>query len=158
EESRASVVDCCDPHVQDPRVRRKGRISRLILIGCFVAVTACAQSAITLRIDTQNPGAPIPHDFAGLSFESSNLLRDKDGAYQFSAENKPLIALFRAIGIRNLRVGGGTADGPEYAVPGPEDVDHLFAFAKAADVKVIYTFRLLNGNTAQAADLARYIQ
>jgi hypothetical protein len=143
---------------RDRRVRRKGRICGLILICFFVGATACAQSSITLRIDTQNPGVPIPHDFAGLSFESSNLLRDKDSTYQFRAENKPLIALFRVIGIRSLRVGGGTADGPEFAVPGPEDVDHLFAFAKTADLKVIYTFRLLNGNPAQSADLARYIQ
>lgn len=124
---------------------------------CLIAAAAHAQSHVTVRIDTLNPGVPIAHDFAGLSFESSNLLPEKDGSYLFSANNKQLIALFRTIGIRNLRVGGGTADGPEYAVPGPPDIDKLFAFAKAADVKVIYTFRLLNGNPAQAAELAQYI-
>src|SRR5581483_6806626 len=71
---------------------------------------------------------------------------------------KPLIALFRAIGIRNLRVGGGTADGPEFRIPDQVDIDHLFAFAKAADVKVIYTLRLLNGNIADDAAIAKYIQ
>lgn len=139
-------------------MKTHARTSSFILMCCVVAASASAQPAITVRINMQNQGLPIPNDFAGLSFESSNLLRDKDGRYQFSAENKPLIALFRIIGIHNLRVGGGTADGPQYAVPGPEDVDHLFAFAKAAAVKVIYTFRLLNGNPAQAAELARYIR
>ncbi|HEY3914320.1 MAG TPA: hypothetical protein VGN61_07525, partial [Verrucomicrobiae bacterium] len=36
--------------------------------------------------------------------------------------------------------------------------DNLFAFAKAAGVKVIYTFRLLNGDKDSTADLAQYIQ
>jgi len=112
---------------------------------------------VTVTVDTLNPGVPIAHDFAGLSFESSNLLPEKNGSYLFSDANQQLIRLFRTIGIRNLRVGGGTADGPEYAVARPADIDKLFAFAKAADVKVIYTFRLLNGNPVQAAELAQYI-
>lgn len=133
------------------------RFCSLLLPCCLAVSTSRAQSAVTLRIDTLASGFSIAHDFTGLSFESSNLLPEKDGTYQFSGDNKPLIALFRAVGIRSLRVGGGTADGPEYAVPGPRDIDHLFAFAKAADVKVIYTFRLLNGDPAHTAELARYI-
>ncbi|HEV2247501.1 MAG TPA: glycosyl hydrolase family 79 C-terminal domain-containing protein [Terriglobia bacterium] len=134
------------------------RIPVSVLVGCIWAGTAVAQSPITLMIDARAPGFAIPADFIGLSFETANFLPDKDGRYLFSAENKPLIDLFRTIGIENLRVGGGTADGPEYAVPGPEDVDHLFAFAKAADVKVIYTLRLLNGSPSGAAAIAGYIQ
>lgn len=134
------------------------RIYGVILICCIITSAAWAQSHVTLRVDTEDPGVPIAHDFAGLSFEISNLMADQDGTYQFSAENKQLISLFRVIGIRNLRVGGSTADRAENSVPGRTEIDHLFAFAKAADVKVIYTFRLLNGNPAQAADLARYIR
>lgn len=147
------LTNVCKERVREVNVR----VCILALAGCLLVVTASAQSAVTLRVDTQDPGVPIAHDFTGLSFESSNLLPDKDGSYQFSAENKQLIDLFRAIGIRNLRVGGGTADGPEFGVPGEKDVDRLFAFAKAADVKVIYTFRLLNGDPAKSAELARYI-
>ena len=134
------------------------RICSAVLICCLLGAAACPQSKITLRIDTRDPGVAIPHDFAGLSFESSSLLRDKDGTYQFSGGDKQLIALLRVIGIRNLRVGGGTADGPEFGLPGAADVDQLFAFAKAADLRVIYTFRLLNGDPAQAAELAGYIR
>jgi len=134
------------------------RICSVVLIGSLIAPGTWAQSPITLRIDTQDSGVPIAHDFAGLSFESTDLFADKNGTYQFSADNKQLVALFRVIGIRILRMGGSTADRAEYAVPGRTEIDHLFAFAKAADVKVIYTFRLLNGNPAQAADLARYIR
>jgi hypothetical protein len=42
-------------------------------------------------------------------------------------------------------------------VPGPADIDPLFAFARAAGVKVIYTLRLWRGDAAQDARLARYI-
>lgn len=118
-----------------------------------------AQTPVSVHVESGAAEAkPIPADFAGLSFESSNLSPDKNGQWLFSAENKPLIALFRAIGIRNLRVGGGTADGPQFRIPGQTDIDHLFAFARAADVKVIYTVRLLNGNIEQDAAIAKYIQ
>src|SRR6185437_3291935 len=123
----------------------------------FAVICASAQSPVTVHI-ADRPGSAIPRDFAGLSFESSNLNPDKQGHHLFSPDNKPFIDLFRAIGIRNLRVGGGTADGPEFKIPGPADIDQLFAFAKAADVKVIYTVRLLNGNAQQDAAIAQYIQ
>ncbi|HEV2575572.1 MAG TPA: hypothetical protein VGU25_00055 [Acidobacteriaceae bacterium] len=112
---------------------------------------------MTVKISDQ-PGPRIPHDFAGLSFESSNLNPDKRGQHLFSPDDKQLIELFRAIGIRNLRVGGGTADGPEFKIPGSADIDELFGFAKAADVKVIYTLRLLNGDMQQDAAIAQYIE
>lgn len=123
----------------------------------FAVICASAQSPVTVHI-ADRPGSAIPRDFAGLSFESSNLNPDKQGHHLFSPDNKPFIDLFRAIGIRNLRVGGGTADGPEFKIPGPADIDQLFAFAKAADVRVIYTVRLLNGNAQQDAAIAQYIQ
>lgn len=118
---------------------------------------ASAQSRVTVDI-SDHAGPAIPRDFAGLSFEASNLNPDKQGQHLFSPENKPLIDLFRAIGIRNLRVGGGTADGPEFKIPGPADIDQLFGFAKAADVRVIYTVRLLRGSIEQDAAIAQYIQ
>ena len=127
-------------------------------MGWLLAATAWAQSPITVKVDLQAHGLQIPSDFAGLSFETSNLLPDKNGVYLFSEENKPLIKLFRTIGIKNLRVGGGTADGPEFGIPGPADIDQLFAFAKAADVMVIYTVRLLNGSKTNAASIASYIE
>ena len=132
----------------------------ICLAAVWVAVPvlcASAQTRITVDI-ADRPGSAIAQDFAGLSFESSNLNPDKRGQHLFSPDNKPLIDLFRAIGIRNLRVGGGTADGPEFKIPGPADIDQLFGFAKAADVKVIYTVRLLNGDARQDAAIAQYIQ
>lgn len=125
--------------------------------GCLFHFATWAQSPLVLTIDASSRGPAIPKDFIGLSFETSNLLPDAHGHHLFSADNKPLVTLFRNIGIRNLRIGGGTVDLPKYAVPGKADIDSLFAFAKAANVKVIYSFRLLNGNKTNAAALAKYI-
>ena len=135
-----------------------GILKWLTLTMSLMSVSATAQSSVTVRIDDRTNGAVIPEDFCGLSFESSNLLPDKTGKYIFGADNIDLIHLLRTIGIKNLRVGGGTADLPEYRIPTPADIDHLFAFAKAADVRIIYTLRLLNGRAEDDAKIAQYIQ
>jgi hypothetical protein len=134
-------------------------MASLLCLGaaCLFPIIAQAQSPVVLTIDAKTRGAAVPGDFVGLSFETSNLLPRSKGEYLFSRQNQPLINLFRNIGIKNLRVGGGTVDLPRFAVPGPADIDNLFAFAQAADVKVIYSFRLLNGDKTNAASLARYI-
>lgn len=133
-------------------------ISKLVSIACLLTATAWAQSPVTIKVDVQAHGVQIPDDFSGLSFETSNLLADKNGKYLFRAENKPLVALFRTVGIKNLRVGGGTADGTDYGIPGPEDIDRLFAFSQAAGVNVIYTVRLLDGSKTSAVAIASYIK
>ena len=130
--------------------------ANVVCAAVLAANLACAQSPVTLTVDTQTSAQAIPPDFTGLSFESSNLLPQK-GDYIFSAANQPLIELFRTLGIRSLRIGGGTADTPKYEVPGEHDVDHLFAFAAAAGVKVLYTLRLPRANVDQDAAIARYI-
>ena len=116
-----------------------------------------AQAPVVMTIDTSVRGPIIPDDFIGLSIETSNLLPDKDGNHLFSADNRTLVNYFRNIGIKHLRVGGGTVDIPRYAVPGQADIDNLFAFAQAAGVKVIYSFRLINGNATNTAALAGHI-
>ncbi len=137
------------------------RITNLLQLAAAaltLAASSWAQSPVTITVGAQADKQTIPADFVGLSFETSNLLPDKSGNYLFSPDNKPLIKLFQTIGIKNIRVGGGTADDPKYPDPKPADIDRLFAFARAADVDVIYTVRLLNGNKAAAADVASYIE
>ena len=99
----------------------------------------------------------VPIDFLGLSYEASMLLADKDRHY-FDATNTPLVSMFRTLGIKSLRVGANAVDDPRVAVPDEKDIDALFGFAKAAGVKVIYSFRLKNGDPARSAQLAKYIQ
>ena len=112
---------------------------------------------VTVAISDDTPGATISSRFLGLSFETSILLPDEGGKYYFSPENKTLLAMFQTLGIKSLRIGGNSADSPKISVPGPADIDALFSFAKAADVKVIYTLRLHLGTPDNAAAIAKYI-
>lgn len=132
----------------------------LVCCGLLWWQIAFAQAPVTLRIDTRSPGHEIPADFSGLSFETGSELpnRNRVPGLLFSPTNQPLITLFRNAGIHNLRVGGGTVDGTAAAIPSREAIDDLFAFAEAVgDLDVIYSLRLLNGDSLEAADTARYI-
>jgi hypothetical protein len=100
----------------------------------------------------------IPDDFAGLSFERWPLNAGNAGVtgYLFSPGNDSLVTLFRNLGLRNLRVGGGSVDNFIPAGTGRDGytgVDNLFAFAAAAGARVIYTFRLLNPAAKPVPDL-----
>ncbi|HWC60778.1 MAG TPA: hypothetical protein VHC44_13865, partial [Verrucomicrobiae bacterium] len=105
-----------------------------------------AQSPVTIDLKPQEKGRAISPDFVGLSFEMQYVLPGTNDTHFFSAKNKALIATFKTLGIKNLRVGGNTADRPTIHTPNTTDVDSLFAFAKAADVKIIYTLRLNQGS------------
>jgi hypothetical protein len=117
-----------------------------------------APSPVTITRGAGPPGPDIPDDFAGLSFEVGPLNPGNAGVrgYLFSAEDDSLVTLFRTLGLRNLRVGGGSVD---QRIPvgtgsdGFRGIDNLFAFAAAAGAKIIYTFRLLNPAAAPVADL-----
>ena len=134
----------------------------LCTICLLVASAAIASSQVTITV-SNSPGFKIPDDFIGLSFEIKNVVPGEnsipgtDPFYFFSPTNKTLIAFFKTIGIKNLRVGVGTVDIVSDPIPGPADIDQLFAFSKAADAKVIYSFRLYHGDPTNAATLAKYI-
>ena len=112
---------------------------------------------MTINLDVQHRGAAIPPDFSGLSFEVSLLLPNKDGVHYFRPDNLPLINLFHALGIKNLRIGGNTSDRDVRQLPQQADLDSLFEFAKAADVKVIYCLRLHDGDPQADAATAKHI-
>ncbi len=115
------------------------------------------EQSLAVTISQTASSREIPADFSGLSYGSSLLVGAKDGVHFFSAENAPLIAMFKQLGVKNLRLGGRTGDKKDAPVPSEADLDHLFAFAKAAGVKVIYTVRLLNGSPEEGASTAAYI-
>ena len=122
-----------------------------------LAIAASAQSPVSLSLDPAKAGSAIPDDFAGLSFEMQLVLPDSAGRHFFRPDNTRLIATFRSLGIRSLRVGGNTTDNPAVRVPEPADLDSLFAFARAAGVKVIFTLRLRQGDPTAAASVAKYL-
>jgi hypothetical protein len=129
-----------------------------------------AQAPIKLTVDTSQREFAIPDDFVGLGFETKSAASNTYGVSGnfFSPANKQLITLFRNIGIKHIRVGGGTVDGSgrdEHCVmptPTNQDIDNLFAFARAAGVKVIYSVRLENigacANPHLAEDDAKIVQ
>ncbi len=138
----------------------------LALVSGLLAAKAHGQSPVTVTIQPQaHPvGEAIPPDFLGLSFGMRNVIPDKAGGNFFSTTNRPLITLFRNLGLKHLRVGGTSVESPPRTpIPGPKDIDSLSAFARAAGVnKVIYSFRLLETNVALHYDatnavLAKYI-
>jgi hypothetical protein len=119
--------------------------------------TNAAESPMTITLDMQHPGAAIAPDFSGLSFEVSILLPNENGVHYFRSDNLPLINLFHTLGIKSLRIGGNTSDRDAKQLPSEPDLDSLFAFAKAADLKVIYCLRLHNGDPEADAATVKYI-
>ena len=111
---------------------------------------------VKVTITDDGNGTNLPPRFLGLSYESSMLL-PKEGKYYFDPNDQALVNAFKALGIKSLRVGANAVDDPRVPVPQEKDIDELFNFARAADVKVIYSFRLKNGDPAESARLASYI-
>lgn len=112
---------------------------------------------VTVSVKTQQAGATISPLMLGLSFETGIMLPDTNSVRYFRPSNKPLVNLFRTLGIKSLRIGGNSVDATNFAIPSDADVRSLFDFAKAAGVKVIYSVRLQNGNPQSAAAIAKLI-
>jgi hypothetical protein len=130
-----------------------------LLALAFTPLLAMARTQpenVTVTVAADGGGPALADHFLGLSYESSMLL-PVNGKYYFDANDKALVKTFQTLGIKNLRVGANAVDDPRIAVPNQDDIDSLFNFARAAGVKVIYSFRLKNGNPANAARLAGYI-
>ena len=100
----------------------------------------------------------MPPDFCGLSYELKLVLTNATtGKHYFRPDNKPLLNTFLTLGIKHLRVGGNTAERITVPIPDRADIDSLFAFAKAAGIKVIYTVRMESNTPAAAAEIAKYV-
>ena len=133
-------------------------VAAIVMCGWNSQILAAGEAAtVTVTLDAAHPGAVIPSDFSGLSFEVSLLLPSKNGVRYFRPDNLPLIQLFHTLGIKSLRVGGNMSDRNATQLPGPADWDSLFAFAKAANVKVIYGLQLYHGDPQVAASTVKYI-
>jgi hypothetical protein len=118
---------------------------------------ALAVSPVDIALDPKSPGVAISPNFIGLSYEMSLVGAATNGGRLFSPVNKPLIKMFQTLEIQSLRVGGNTAERANVKIPDKADIDSLFAFARDAGVKVIYTLRLSDSNQVEAAKTAKYI-
>lgn len=119
-------------------------------------VRAKQVQTVTVSIKENSNGPDLSDSYLGLSFESSSLL-PTNGQYYFDPNNQAMVRTFQTLGIKSLRVGANGVDDPHVPIPQEKDIDVLFNFARATGVKVIYSFRLRNGNPADSARLASYI-
>ncbi len=134
------------------------KIISLFYLAILFPFTLFSQSPVSLTINTNAPGRVIPPDFIGESFETSSIRINNSGVkgYLFDSTDKQLLTIFKNLGLKSLRIGGGTVDHAR-EVPTFADIDALFRFAKAADIKIIYSLRLTNGNATENAFIAKYI-
>jgi len=143
-------------------------MKKVTALACTLLILFCLQSCsystnlsenepITIIVDTKNPGIEISPDTVGLSYETSRLLPDENGVYYFRPDNIPLLNMFKTLGVKNLRIGGNSVDAPIIPIPGQQDIHSFFKFAKVANVKVIYSVRLQDGDPNVARDIARLI-
>ena len=126
----------------------------------------------TLSIHEDAPGARMPEDFTGLSYESAQLANP----HFFSAENHELIRIFRELTPHGvLRLGGGSSEfttfsedtppgAPPFEVFGPDTgktvktgtvtsqfaLKNLRAFLDATDWRCIYGLNLGRGSKENA--------
>ena len=134
----------------------------LFPLGLFALMLSISDLAVaqvqpvTVTVATDNNGPDLPPRFLGLSYEMSMLL-PKAGRYYFDPNDRALINTFQMLGVKSLRVGANAVDDERIPVPQEKDIDMLFQFARAAGVKVIYSFRLKNGDPTNSARLAGYI-
>ena len=136
-------------------------IARITFAGAFaIAMAGMRSSAEPVRVivETRKPGSKISRDVLGLSYETSLMLPDTNGVRYFRPDNRPLVRMFRTLGIQSLRIGGNSVDAARIPVPGEQDIRSLFEFARAARVKVIYSVRLEDGDPQSAANIARFIR
>ncbi|HTC94633.1 MAG TPA: malectin domain-containing carbohydrate-binding protein [Terriglobales bacterium] len=111
---------------------------------------AQAQSPVTVTLSPGSPGAAIPNDYIGLSYETGSI----NGGNYFRPTNQPLLQVFSTLGIKSLRFGGNTSDS---GTPANADLDNMFGFAKAAGIPVVYTLRLKGSSPGAAATTAGFL-
>lgn len=140
------------------------KVVAFLIVLFSITVQSCNQSKnqsnenlVTIQIDTQTPGTEISPETIGLSYETKQLLPDENGVHYFRPDNMPLLSMFKTLGVKNLRIGGNSVDAPGIPIPDEKDIRAFFEFAKAADVKVIYSVRLQDGDPKSAQDIARFI-
>jgi hypothetical protein len=138
----------------------------LAMLAAMAATGAMAQPAsaqtttpVTVTIDSQAPGRPVPKRFLGLSFEAAALSQ-----LAGDANRGDLVELLRSLGPGMLRFGGITADenvawtdsetpAPAWATStiGPAQMEALGELARRAGWQVLLTVGLAHFEPQSAA-------
>jgi hypothetical protein len=90
----------------------------LVITGTFLNAVY-SQGAVTVSVNTSSPGWLIPEEFIGFSFETRRVNYNSEGVtgYFFDSTNTQAVTLFRQLGVKSLRVGGGSVDSAETPIP-----------------------------------------
>ena len=134
-----------------------------LLLACGAAVSG-AESA-TVTVDFDRPGARIPADFLGISYEKNALVDP-----HFTPANTTLINLHRNLGAGTLRLGGNKVELTRWeagataaldkstglAVIGRATLDDLYGFLKATGWQCLHGLNLAGNQPAASADEAAY--
>jgi hypothetical protein len=130
----------------------------VLAAGCLLAQTAFATVSMTVTVNPSVQDGAMPASFTGASFETGSLLYGNAGVsgYLFNSGRTDVINLFKNMGLKSLRIGGGSVDAHNTAIPGITStgaggtsdgwtpVDDVFDFAGQAGVSIIYSLRLLS--------------
>lgn len=139
-------------------------ISKAALLSLILFSSLLAQSRVTVSVDTKTNGTLIPNDFLGLSFEMGSMRVGNagvtgnffdDASSWPSDQHLQVITLFNTLGLKHIRMGGGSVD--MGIAPTTDDINAFFRFVKAAGLKVAYSFRLLNGSITEDTTIAKYV-
>lgn len=125
-----------------------------------------AGSAINVQLDTSHTVGALPPDFAGISFEESEL-----GHGTIDAGTGNLVALFQGLGQDNLRLGGNTLDRDDYWNPSggplpswalvsitPADIANLATFLQATGWKAEVGLNMGHQDNASIANMAGVVK
>jgi hypothetical protein len=127
----------------------------LLLAGLVACGDRGSGRALTVTVDVGHPGATLPDDFLGLSFEASVL-----GSTRLSPSGSNLPALLHDLGVGHLRFGGNSLDrvAPRVAL---SDLERLGALTAATGWRVDLGVSLGHPDpsaaAAEAASAARLI-
>jgi hypothetical protein len=92
-----------------------------ISIGVY-SQTSDSLKPVAVSVNTSALGSKVSPNMMGLSYEISLLRPDSTGKRYFSPDNEALIKLFKTIGIKSLRIGGGSLDALTLPLPTEQDV------------------------------------
>lgn len=142
-------------------------LTRLAVCDSNAASTA-PKALVTVH--PEQPGATIPADFLGFSYEKSSLTES-----HFRANNTEMLNLLKNLGSGVLRFGGNqveltywsrsetpppsktkTTSTKKIQTIGPVALDNLYAFAKQSGWRVLHGLNLGANDPAMAADEAAY--
>ncbi|HZZ45233.1 MAG TPA: hypothetical protein VFE58_20010 [Tepidisphaeraceae bacterium] len=141
-----------------PSVIYRAILAAVVSIGGLQALGQDASSPekVTVTLSTDDKAPDLAPQFLGVSYETREIL-PKEGKYYFDPNDENLVRLYETLGIKSLRIGANAVDDPKVDVPDEKAIDAVFTFARKIGAKVIYSFRLKDGDPAKAAKLAAYI-